>query len=174
MFERQLYSCGFTLVCELAGYPMSACLPIARWFMHNIVCTANWDIELFYKLTHSNVTISLNQSWGTPSIVSPVDVLGHLALFSSLKSVLPLSNSIHQNHACFHDVTHLPYTSTNCWSISAEEFFFKYKNSPCFCQHSHLLTEILSCYGTTSSIYRHLSKYCDRFHYLKMDFYSYG
>lgn len=49
-----------------------------------------------------------------------LDMLGCPDLCSSRTPVLPLSNSMRQNHTCFRD--------TSCWWISAGDAFFRHKN----------------------------------------------
>ncbi|GBM77601.1 hypothetical protein AVEN_165628-1 [Araneus ventricosus] len=76
------------------------------------------------------------------------------ALCSSRTSFLHSSNSLHRNPTSFHGIT-LSYDFSYKCFLQTERFSYTshFNPRPCIRQRSHLVTEILEHYGTSSLIY---------------------
>lgn len=128
------------------------------------------------KGTYLNCYLDWNKASTPRILLSVVDVLGVPDLCSSRISVLSFSNSVHQSHTCFYDITLAPYTPSTCRWISAGNRFFRHKNI------IKLLTSMAGHvsindsnwdFGTLLYNYLHLPasfKFCDHLTYIDRKF----
>lgn len=79
------------------------------------------------------------------TLSSVVDVLENTDLCSFGTSVLPLSNSVPQNHTSFLYITLALYNSTACWLITALDIFFRHKKKNYHTSYFNVWTRFNKC-----------------------------